>query len=159
LTALRLALERHRDRCAAHGTDDGDLRSALELTRALDIEIDFLAWEIRPAMLDDLGLAVALPRYVQEWSGHYGVTAETRVSAIPRGVITGEVEVAFYRVAQEALNNILKHAHASRVDVILEWRDGSVVLVVEDNGIGFDSSEAQLNDAGIGLGGMRERAR
>jgi len=80
-------------------------------------------------------------------------TSHTDATAIP-----APVSAAIYRIAQEALNNILKHAHASRVDVILERRDGSVVLVVEDNGIGFDSSEAQLNEIGIGLAGMRERA-
>ncbi|HEX5110481.1 MAG TPA: CheR family methyltransferase [Vicinamibacterales bacterium] len=158
LTALRLTLERHRERCVARGTDDSELRAALEQMRALDAEIDFLAWEIRPAMLDDLGLAVALPRFVQEWSRHYGVAAECRVSAIVKGLLTSQVEVAFYRVAQEALNNIHKHAHASRADVILENRDDTVVLVIEDDGIGFDLSDTKVRDAGIGLAGMRERA-
>jgi len=158
LTALRLTLERHRERCRANGSEDEDLQTALEQMRALDAEVDFLAWEIRPAMLDDLGLAVALPRFVQEWSRHYGVPAECRVSGITDDGLVPQVEVAFYRVAQEALNNVHKHAHASRVDVILERRDGLVMLVIEDNGIGFDLSEAQMRDAGIGLAGMRERA-
>jgi len=65
----------------------------------------------------------------------------------------------FYRVAQEALNNVLKHAHASRVDVLIEPRDGFVRLVVEDNGVGFDPAERDLaRDKGIGILGMHERA-
>jgi len=64
----------------------------------------------------------------------------------------------FYRVAQEALNNISKHAHATRADVVLAASDGQVVLVVEDDGIGFDPAIEEAAAASIGLAGMRERA-
>ena len=52
-----------------------------------------------------------------------------------------DAEIVFYRVAQEALNNVAKHAHASRVDVLLESQDGSVVMVIEDDGVGFEASD------------------
>lgn len=157
LTALRLTLERHRDRSGVENTDD-DLARAIEQARAIDAEIDFLAWELRPAALDELGLAVALPRYVGEWSLHCGIAAESHTAGFVRGHLSPEAEIAFYRVAQEALNNVLKHGHATRVDVILESRDRGVVLVVEDDGVGFEVSDPAVAEKGIGLAGMRERA-
>jgi signal transduction histidine kinase len=120
--------------------------------------VDFLAWELRPAVLDDLGLAVALPRFVEEWSDHYKIPAEVRLSGYESGQLSRDGEVTFYRVAQEALNNVVKHAHARRVDVILEHRDGTVVLVIEDDGVGFDPADHELAARGLGLVGMRERA-
>jgi two-component system, chemotaxis family, CheB/CheR fusion protein len=153
LTALRLALERHREQCVT----SPDLERAEQLTRDIDAAIDFLAWELRPAILDDLGLAAALPRYVEEWSAHHGVTARFAGSGAIAGRLTPDAETAFYRIAQEALNNVIRHAHASRVDVVLESREGEVVLIVEDDGIGFDTGAPDVNK-GIGLAGMRERA-
>jgi len=158
LTALRLALEQCTGRVASVAPTAPELDRALQLTREIDREVDFLAWELRPAILDDLGLGAALHRYVREWSSHYGIGAEYRDHGFKSGLISREAEVVFYRVAQEALNNVTKHAHASRVDVLLEAGDGTVVLVVEDNGIGFDASDHRTRDNGIGLVGMRERA-
>jgi signal transduction histidine kinase len=157
LTALRLVLERHRQ---SHGVDyaDGDLDRALALTRDLDREIDFLAWELRPTALDDLGLATALPRYVREWSAHYGITADFQTTGLVHGRLSPDAEIAFYRVAQEALTNVIKHAHARRVGVVLEGRDDAIVLMLEDDGVGFDPSAGEVRAAGIGLVGMRERA-
>jgi signal transduction histidine kinase len=157
LTALRLTLERHRTAAAAAGQSE-DVDRALQIAQTLDREVDFLAWELRPAALDDLGLAAALPRFIQEWSSHYGIAAEFQGTQALAGRLSPTAEIAFYRVAQEALNNIVKHAHATRVDVLLENRDHSVVLIVEDDGVGFDASKRESSERGIGLAGMRERA-
>jgi two-component system, chemotaxis family, CheB/CheR fusion protein len=157
LTALRLALEHHRQSHGAAYTDD-DLDRALTLTREIDRQIDFLAWELRPATLDDLGLAVALPRYVKEWAAQYGVKADYQTTGTLHGRLTGEAETVFYRVAQEALTNVVKHAHATRVGVVLEARPEAVVLMVEDDGVGFDASGGDGTPTGIGLVGMFERA-
>ena len=158
LTALRLALERHRDRCTTDESQNGDLPKAIALASQIGRDADFLAWELRPAVLDDLGLAAALPRFVDEWSKHYGISAECHTARFAQDDLPREAEVTFYRVAQEALNNVVKHAHASRVDILLESRDRIVALVVEDDGIGFDVSNAAVAGVGIGLLGMRERA-
>jgi signal transduction histidine kinase len=157
LTTLRLTLERFRDRATSIKPVDDDLSRALQLTQQIDKEVDFLAWELRPAVLDDLGLAAALPQFVRDWSAHYGIPAEVRTSAVVKGQFSRDVEVTFYRIAQEALNNVVKHAHATRADVLLEIRDGSLVLVVEDDGIGFEPASTDRAQ-GIGLLGMRERA-
>jgi two-component system CheB/CheR fusion protein len=156
LTALRLALERHQ---ADNGGPPGDsIDEALRLTRQIGKDVDFLAWELRPAVLDELGLVAALPRFLTEWSGHVGVTAEFRLRGFEPGQLHSEAELAFYRIAQEALNNVAKHAHASRVDVILAAADTNVVLVVEDDGIGFEPGGEPPRDVGLGLASMKERA-
>ena len=156
LTALRLALERHAGECGTAASMRA-LDDALSITRDLGREVDYLAWELRPAALDDLGLGVALPRFVENWAARAGVAAEVRLSGFTAGLLSHGAEVAFYRVAQEALNNVLKHAHASRVDVVLATANGTVVLVIEDDGVGFDASAHEIA-AGIGLASMRERA-
>ena len=156
-TALRLKLEALKALCARYD----ELCEPIEQTQAvaarLDADVDFLAWELRPAALDDLGLAPALANFVKEWSKHYGVPADSHTTGMGNQRPSPEVEINLYRIAQEALNNTLKHAQASRVDVLLERRDHSVVLIIEDNGVGFDPEEKFEADKGLGLLGMRER--
>jgi signal transduction histidine kinase len=99
-----------------------------------------------------------LPRFVDEWSAHVSIAAECRLDGFKEGQLTRESEVAFYRIAQEALNNVAKHAHASRADVVIASSSGQIVLVVEDDGVGFDASDEKTFRSGIGLASMRERA-
>lgn len=153
MTALRMALQADPARAGGNGAD-----RALDLANALDRELDFLAWELRPSVLEELGLGGALPRFVEEWSQHYALEAKYR-SAFEPGQLSSEAEVAFYRVAQAALNNVAKHARATRVDVILEARDGTVILLVEDDGVGFDAADEHAIARRCGIVGMRERAR
>jgi signal transduction histidine kinase len=127
----------------------------LAIVSAVTEEVDFLAWELRPAVLDDLGLAAALPRFLREWSKHYAVDAEFRLSGFAAGHLSKEVEVTYYRIAQEALTNVMKHAHASRFDIVLETLDGVVTLCIADDGIGFELPGDQDR---FGLVGMKERA-
>jgi PAS domain S-box-containing protein len=158
LTALRLALERHEFRCSAELGDDTDLQRARGIVQEMDRQLDFMAWELRPAALDDLGLGIALARYVESWSAHHGVRAEFRAVGLDGERLGPSTETTFYRIAQEALNNVAKHATASRIDVIVERRDGAAVLVVEDDGVGFNPREKDTQEDGMGLIGMRERA-
>ena len=159
LTALRLSLQRHSERLESGEADREQVVHALSIAEKIDNDLDFLAWELRPAALDDHGLGAALPIFVREWSQHYNIPVEYRGDKLGTGLLGPDVETVFYRVAQEALNNVLKHAHASRVDMLIERRDGFVRLVVEDNGVGFDLSGRDLaRDKGIGILGMHERA-
>lgn len=118
-----------------------------------------LARDLRPSSLDDLGLAAALGRYVSDYGAKNSLT--THFHAPPEGArLRPEVETALYRIAQEALTNVLRHASATSVNVLLERRPGAVILVVEDDGAGFDRGPAGHGSAspGLGLLGMEERA-
>jgi signal transduction histidine kinase len=159
LTALRLTLQGHREQLGPDHPGSEQVTSALTLAQRIDDDLDFLAWELRPAALDDHGLAAALPVFVREWSQHYNIPVEYRAPHLVSGQLGRDAEVVFYRVAQESLNNVLKHAHATRVDVLVEARDGAIRMVIEDNGIGFDVADREeTRDKGIGIIGMRERA-
>jgi two-component system, chemotaxis family, CheB/CheR fusion protein len=143
---------------------DGEIREKLNQTKAiaerLDADVDFLAWELRPAALDDIGVAEAMDSFVRQWSRYSGVEAQFHTTGLDRERLSPETETNLYRIMQEALNNTMKYAQASRVDVLLERRDSQVVLIVEDNGAGFNPN-AEIGDEdhkGMGLVGMRERA-
>jgi two-component system CheB/CheR fusion protein len=157
LTVLRMALERAQQQPSSESAASS-ISQALQLTSELGHDVDFLSWQLRPTVLDELGLTAALPRFVAEWSSHVGIPAVFRGVGYEHGQLPREAEVAFYRIAQEALNNIAKHSHASRVDVVLGANDGRVTLVVEDDGLGFDLGQESVNAKGFGLSGMRERA-
>ena len=156
MTALRLTLERHGEQCQVRPGQVG-VEDALALTAAVSDQMDFLARQLRPAALEDLGLASALPRFVEAWSTHTGIAAEFRMDNFQARSLPQDVETTFYRIAQEALNNVAKHAHASRVDVMLAGRDGTATMIIEDDGIGFEPSEGDIKSRGMGLLTMRER--
>jgi len=158
LTALRLKLESVRQLC-----EDDELCGKIDETQViakhLDAGIDFLAWELRPAALDDLGLRAALAKYVREWSHYAGITAELLGSGIKQARLAPEVETKLYRIAQEALNNVHKHAKAKSVEISLDKRGSDlIVLIIADDGRGFDPKNKTNREKGIGLIGMRERA-
>jgi signal transduction histidine kinase len=155
---LRLALERHREALPAVPGSDTHLDRALALTTQIDAAVDFLAWELRPAALDDLGLVAALPRFLDEWSAYHDIPARFQMPGTLATRLSPEAEITFYRIAQEALNNVVKHAQATRVDVVLDAGRDTVLLIVEDDGVGFDAAASESKPTGIGVLGMRERA-
>ena len=158
LTALRLTLETLKALPSEHPEVRMQVEALQDLARQLDQDIAFRVWELRPAVLDGLGLAAALTEYAGNWSKRFGIRAELHMTRPITERLTSEVETTVYRFAQEALNNVVKHARASRVDIVLEHTREHVSLIVEDNGIGFNPSEAQTTIEGLGLIGMRERA-
>ena len=139
----------------------GESTGLSEIGAGLDEEVSFLAWELRPAVLDDLGLVVAADNYVTEWSKHFEIPAEFQSTGLRKSRLDPETETNLYRIIQEALNNAYKHAKASQASVSLEKRQKNVVLIIEDDGIGFDpKQEERVTKSGRGLGlvGIRERA-
>ena len=117
--------------------------------------------ELRPPMLDDLGLSAALRWQVSDLEKRSGIEAELTVSGIERRC-SAEVELIIFRIVQEALRNVEKHAQASRVEVTIEFGEGKTKVSICDNGKGFDlsGSLADLPRAGkLGLAGMEERVR
>jgi two-component system CheB/CheR fusion protein len=159
LTALRLKLEGLKGEAGKRSKLQARIDELVEIARRLDSDVDFLAWELRPTALDDLGLIVALSNYAKEWSKHFGVKVNFHSAGLGDARLEPLVETTLYRVAQEALNNVAKHAAAASVDMLLERRDGHAVLIVEDDGLGFDADgfEADGEGRGMGLIGMRER--
>jgi signal transduction histidine kinase len=160
LTALRLALGSMRDEPPANGRTQ-QLDRIDELTSRMDHDLDFLAWELRPAALDDVGLEAALAQFVTSWSNQHQVAAEFHGSRWEGERLPTHVESNLYRITQEALNNVVKHAGATHVSVLLERRADEALLIVEDNGRGFDVKKARAarsRHAGMGLVGMEERS-
>jgi two-component system sensor histidine kinase UhpB len=119
------------------------------------VEVRRIARELRPEMLEHLGLVSALTELSRKFADQSGLRIERRFAeTLPP--LSDDAELAVYRIAQESLTNVARHAHASRIDVTLEPGPGSVVLRVVDDGRGIDET-ATLNGNG-GLRGMRERA-
>ena len=112
-----------------------------------------LALELRPAALDDFGLGPALERLVQTVRQDTAVEVDLEI-AMGDERLPADVETTMYRIVQEALTNIAKHAGATRISVLLTRKERAVVVVIEDDGGGFDPDAATT---GLGLTGMRER--
>lgn len=100
----------------------------------------------------------ALIKYVREWSHYSGITGELLDSSLKRARFTHEVEINLYRIAQESLNNVYKHSEAKLAEVSIEKRGDLIVLIIQDNGRGFNPKDKMNRDKGIGLIGMKERA-
>jgi signal transduction histidine kinase len=117
-----------------------------------------LALELRPSVLDDLGLMAAIQRHVKDWGENVGMSVDFQVTGLDRR-LAPQVETTVYRVVQEALTNVARHAEAQNVSVLLEYRGDSVVCIVEDDGRGFDVRRVlEAKDMRrLGLYGMQER--
>ncbi len=132
-----------------------------EITNRIADDMHSLIRELRPTALDDLGLHTALSNYIAEWSQQSNIAVDFHSYGLSNCRLDNQLETTIYRIVQEALNNVLKHANAKSVSVILEKRGSKVSVIVEDDGIGFDA-ELLLRTPGrhgrFGLLGMRERS-
>jgi len=159
MTAIRINLEALQQRTDIDAPCADSVERTMWLAEELDRSIDFLTWELRPAALDHLGFPAALTRLVDGWSQRFHVRADCDTVGIDGVRLRSDVEANLYRLAQEALHNVYKHACATHVSVLLERRDHRIVLVVEDNGRGFAIDEVSPEAAtSLGLVSMRERA-
>jgi PAS domain S-box-containing protein len=158
LTALRLTLETLKAQSVQRSDFRVQVETLEELARQLDEDVAFRVWELRPTVLENLGLQAALTNHVRHWSKHFGIRAQLHTGKSTDERLTSEAETMMYRLAQEALNNVAKHGRADHVDVVLERSAEHVSLIIEDNGVGFDASNAETVGEGLGLIGMRERA-
>jgi PAS domain S-box-containing protein len=161
LTALRLKIATIAEDNSIGPRLAREIEGLQEYAARLDSEISFLAWELRPAALDDLGFVAAIKVFVAEWVRHYQIPAEVHVGDVEGKRLTPEIETNLYRITQEALNNIYKHAEARNVNVVVERRKSEMLLIIEDDGRGFEPSDIRSgkeSGSGLGLVGMRERA-
>lgn len=159
MMALRLKLAAIQKTCAPGKNTYEQIDEVRQFARQLDADIDFLAWRFRPAVLDDLGLVAALDQYIGQWSAHFGIASDFDAKRFGNRRLDPECETAFYRITQEALNNVYKHARATSVSIFLGRKKSGAVLIVEDDGVGFEPDEENSIGAaaGMGLKGMRER--
>ena len=154
LTSILLSL-----RTVEEAEDEQELRAAIgevrELVRSTLQDVRQLAVELRPKVLDDFGLVAALERLTQSFGEQTGMSVHFQQMWPTADRLPAEIETALYRIVQESLTNIVKHARATSVSVVLTRKDDSVSVVVEDDGVGFEPHRAR--EDGIGLAGMRER--
>jgi PAS domain S-box-containing protein len=159
LAALILGLRSLRDRTGPDGPAAAALGGLQEQAEQVGEVLHRIAYDLRPAVLDELGLETALRDAVERWSRRAGIPAEFFGTLGPTR-LPADVETHVYRMVNEALTNVLKHAQADRISVIVERPGGGLTVIVEDNGRGFDV-DAVLKDARgsqLGLRGMQERA-
>jgi PAS domain S-box-containing protein len=152
LVDLRL-LEKHSSQ------PDIILKIIAEMEQALNGVIQNLhrmAIALRPASLDHVGLVAALQQHLEAVGDKHSIQSRFRSSGVIER-LPANVETILYRTVQEALTNVVRHAQATRVDVVLTVREGKLVLLVEDDGVGFDPSLISTEDH-LGLFGIRERA-
>jgi signal transduction histidine kinase len=151
LTSILLGLKALEDR------QGEDLSKTVADVRELVVQtlqdVRRLAVELRPKALDDFGLEPALERLATGFSEQTGIEVELETQV--GGRLPNDVETVLYRIVQEALTNVVKHARASRVSILVTRKNGSVAAVIEDDGKGFDPVSVREN--GVGLLGMRER--
>lgn len=154
LTSILLGLRSIEDATR----DQPQVRESVLALRELVVstlhDVRRLAVELRPKALDDFGLVPALERLAETFGEQTDVDVQVQ-AALGEERLEPEIETALYRIVQEALTNVVKHAHARTISVVLTKRGDSVTALIEDDGQGFDPSQASGD--GLGLLGMRER--
>jgi signal transduction histidine kinase len=163
LTGLIMSLDALEQALPADGRQQGHFRRYL--TEARDIasgtlqEIRRVIFDLRPTLLDDLGLAAAVDWYAKTSLSKAGIQPVVRASGLDSR-LPQRVEVALYRLVQEAVTNAIKHSYARQCTVSLTWSDGTVYTVVEDDGRGFDPDKIdRAGEEHLGIVGMQERVR
>jgi signal transduction histidine kinase len=142
---------------------DPEMRDVVRLLRgAADLlgkDLHTLALELRPSALDHLGLHAAVSAYIEEVAQRSGLDIDFHSDGIEDADLDGTVRTGLYRIVQEALTNVVKHASAQHVSVLMERHTEALQLIVEDDGCGFEPDKLYRADrARLGLAGMRERA-
>jgi len=154
LTALKLGLQIVRKQGASAPRLRESVSKLEDLADTLIRDVHRLAWELRPAALDDFGLELALRRYADEWAALSGVAVDFDSQGVTAQRLAREVETTLYRIAREALTNVFLHASAKRVSILLQRRTDHVSLIVEDDGRGFDAAamlQAPASQGKLGL--------
>ena len=132
------------------------LKELRQTSRQALQEMRLMIFELRPPELDEKGLALALRERLEAVESRAGMEISLKVGFTER--LNPNLELGLYSIAREAMNNILKHAHATKVAITLSKEDERVILEICDNGIGLDYSSEKIN-SGLGIKGMQERAK
>jgi PAS domain S-box-containing protein len=160
LTAIKLNVERAQ-RASDLAARDRIMKDCLQITEGVLNQVRNLSLDLHPSILDDLGLAYALKWYADRQAERAGLKIEVAADpSLPR--LSRDIEIGCFRIAQEALTNVVRHAKASRAVVTLLRGMRRVALRVRDNGVGFvvdAASSSGYGEASVGLASMQERAR
>jgi len=159
MTALLMQLDYlagqadHKD-----GQTAGALRKLYSLGEQGLEELRKLIYELRPPALDELGLAAALRTYVDSNVHPSGLQVDLQISQMDER-LPKDIETAAFRILQESVTNVLRHARAREIEIRLNRKPDSLVVMVRDDGEGFDPEEDSAGTRTLGLAGMRERAQ
>jgi PAS domain S-box-containing protein len=122
-------------------------------------ELSQLAHSLRPPAIDELGFVSALHGLIRELGRAHGITVDVHIRGLdPEGRLPSAVESSLYRMVQEALHNVIKHARAERASVLIDYTVKRITLIVEDDGVGFEDSAPNGERSGLGLASIQERA-
>jgi PAS domain S-box-containing protein len=157
LASLRMGLRLLEREIDDGGSVAGRVAELMERTDAVIEGLHRLAADLRPASLDHLGLEAALRQYSRSAASKFGLTVRFKARGFTAERLPAVVETALYRVVQEAMTNIVRHAQATHVDILAVRRADRVTVMVEDDGVGFEPGRVQRGDH-FGLLGMKERA-
>jgi PAS domain S-box-containing protein len=166
LSALLIGLESLARLPELPAAASNQLSYLTETTKQFELDVHSVALELRPTTLDDLGLEAALSSFARDWAKRHEhkIRIEYNSSgfANPDKRLAFDVEVAIYRVVQEALTNVARHSNAEVVSIILERDNRQVRVTIEDDGVGFDVEKlmsSPLENRRLGLRGMQERVQ
>lgn len=159
LAALLLGLKALRNSVREQSAVES-IQRLQDITNRIADEMHHLIRELRPTALDDLGLETALRNYLEEWAERSNITIDFHANGLLHQRLGRQLESTIYRIVQEAVTNAIKHANAQNISIILENRRNRVLVIIEDDGVGFDA-EALLKtpprNRRFGLLGMQER--
>lgn len=163
LTALSLNLQAISEMMEMSGVEDVDIKGLLKKTHSIAVRssagLTRLIRELRPTLLDTLGLPAALRHLAETNLTPQGINVSTKFKGVEQR-LSSEIDLTLFRITQEAISNIVRHSEAKKVAISLECDANECILRVEDNGKGFDVSQIKSIDAsgrGAGLFGMKER--
>lgn len=159
LTAVKMNLHSLREKCTSREV----LASIQDNMEVIDEAVDqvrHLSVDLRPLLLDDFGLAVALRWYLDRQAKGCGIATEFRTNSLSEDDrFSSELETACFRIVQEAVTNVIRHARASSIRVTIDRTGSDLILLISDDGIGFDLRLLRNGAATLGLRGMEERVQ
>jgi signal transduction histidine kinase len=139
------------------GAHSAQLQETSAILDGLLVQVRKISLDLRPSILDDLGLVPALRSLLDQQGRRASVAVHLSAQDMPEE-LDPEIQTTCFRIAQEAITNVLRHARATNVEVDLRRENGQFRLLIRDNGLGFDAGSAPAQTVGLGLIGIKERA-